>query len=51
MQNYQIFSAKEYYATAMVYPEGSAQWSEVIKKAPGGGWTELYSEEWVRFDS
>ena len=51
MQNYQIFSATEYYATAMVYPEGSAQWSEVITKAPGGGWTELYSEEWVRFDS
>lgn len=50
MQNYQIFNATEYYVTAMVYPEGSGQWSEVIRKAPGGGQTELYSEEWVRFD-
>lgn len=27
------------------------QWSEVIRKAPGGGQTELHSEEQVRFDS
>lgn len=43
MQNYQIFNATEYYVTAMVYPEGEwsvvklPQWSEVIRKTPGGG--------------
>ena len=50
MQNYQIFNATAYYVTAMVYPEGSGQWSEVIRKAPGGGQTERYAEEWVRWE-